>query len=243
LFQWIKSTYWLKSDALRRKNGNRPLGVQRFAAETGIRESDWHGKLWAKWGDAMREAGFEANTLVEAYESDFLLEKYVELIRELGRFPVQAELQMKARRDRTFPSHNTFRRFGGKSALIKRLKVYCDGHPGYDDVMQMCTSVPVDTSEQQESPKHGDGVVLGYVYLAKSGRYLKIGQTNAVGRRERELVIQLPEKLSIVHKIITDDPVGIERYWHKRFEAKRANEEWFALSSDDVAAFRRRKTM
>ena len=191
----------------------------------------------------MREAGFEANTLVEAYESDFLLEKYVELIRELGRFPVQAELQMKARRDRTFPSHNTFRRFGGKSALIKRLKVYCDGHPGYDDVMQMCTSVPVDTSEQQESPKHGDGVVLGYVYLAKSGRYLKIGQTNAVGRRERELVIQLPEKLSIVHKIITDDPVGIERYWHKRFEAKRANEEWFALSSDDVAAFRRRKTM
>jgi hypothetical protein len=226
-----------------KENGNRPLGVQRFAAETGIREADWHGKLWARWGDALREAGFEANTLVEAYESDFLLEKYIELTRELGRFPVKAELQMKARRDRSFPSHNTFRRFGGKTALIRKVKLYCETHRGYDDVIKMCSSIPPDSSKHQEPEKRAREIVLGYVYLAKSGRYFKIGQTNAVGRRERELVIQLPEKLSIVHKIITDDPLGIERYWHKRFESKRANGEWFALSSDDVAAFRRRKTM
>jgi Meiotically up-regulated gene 113 len=224
-------------------NGNRPLGVQRVTAETGIREADWHGKLWARWGDALREAGFEANTLVEAYESDFLLEKYVELTKELGHFPVKAELQMRARRDRTFPSHNTFRRFGGKSALINKLKLYCESRPGYDDVIQMCRSVPPDSSEDQEPSRRGREVTFGYVYLAKSGRHFKIGQTNAVGRRERELVIQLPEKLSIVHKIVTDDLVGIERYWHRRFERKRANGEWFALSSDDVAAFRRRKTM
>jgi hypothetical protein len=54
-----------------RENGNRPLGVQRFTAETGIREFDWHGKLWARWGDALREAGFEANTLVEATKVTF----------------------------------------------------------------------------------------------------------------------------------------------------------------------------
>ena len=226
-----------------KENGNPPLGVQRFSAETGIREADWHGKLWARWGDALREAGFEANILVEPYKSDFLLEKYVELTRELGRFPVKAELQMRARRDRTFPSHNTFRHFGGKPALIKKLKLYCETRPGYEDVIQMCGSVPPDSFEDQEPSWHGREVSLGYVYLAKSGRYFKIGQTNAVGRRERELVIQLPEKLSIVHKIITDDPLGIERYWHRRFESKRANGEWFALSSDDVAAFRRRKTM
>jgi Meiotically up-regulated gene 113 len=150
---------------------------------------------------------------------------------------------MKARRDRTFPSHNTFRRFGGKSALIRKLKLYCESRPGYDDVIQLCRSVPPDTSEDQGPTRRGHEVILGYVYLAKSGRYFKIGQTNAVGRRERELVIQLPEKLSTVHKIITDDPVGIEHYWHKRFASKRANGEWFALSPDDVAAFRRRKTM
>jgi hypothetical protein len=39
-------------------NGGVPLGVQRFFTETGIKSSDWHGKFWARWGDALREAGF-----------------------------------------------------------------------------------------------------------------------------------------------------------------------------------------
>jgi hypothetical protein len=30
-------------------------------------------------------------------------------------------------------------------------------------------------------------VLLGFVYLIKSGRFYKIGRSNAVGRREREL--------------------------------------------------------
>ena len=46
----------------------------------------------------------------------------------------------------------------------------------------------------------------------KSGRYYKVGRSNAVGRRERELAIQLPEKANVVHSIKTDDPAGIESY-------------------------------
>jgi hypothetical protein len=39
-----------------------------------------------------------------------------------------------------------------------------------------------------------NGATFGSVYLVKSGPYYKIGSTNAVGRREYELAIQLPEK-------------------------------------------------
>ena len=75
----------------------------------------------------------------------------------------------------------------------------------------------------------------------KSGRYYKIGRSHSAGRRAYELAILLPEPLKLVHAIETDDPPGVERYWHERFADRRANGEWFALTPADVAAFRRRK--
>lgn len=40
-------------------NRGEALGVARFFQETGIKPADWHGRFWARWGDAVREAGFE----------------------------------------------------------------------------------------------------------------------------------------------------------------------------------------
>ena len=60
-------------------------------------------------------------------------------------------------------------------------------------------------------------------------------------RREGELGIQLPERLQPVHYIKTDDPVGIENYWHAPFASKRKEGEWFALTAQDVRAFKRWK--
>jgi len=77
----------------------------------------------------------------------------------------------------------------------------------------------------------------------KSGKHHKIGRTKHVGGRERDLGIQLPEKIATVHSIKTDDPAGIEEYWHKRFEDNRKNGEWFELTPQDINIFKRRKFM
>lgn len=112
-----------------------------------------------------------------------------------------------------------------------------------DDVAKLCPPLRVVADDDKAVSAPARAPDFGCVYLMKSGRFYKIGRTNAVGRRERELAIQLPEKVRLVHSIRTDDPAGIEEYWHKRFHERRKNGEWFEPSTDDVAAFRRRKFM
>ena len=222
-------------------NDGAPLGRLRFFRETGIKESDWKGKFWARWNDAVKEAGLEPNQKTSSYDEDLLFEKFISLMRELGRFPVVAEIRMKVRSDDTFPNDKTFGRFGSKPELAAKILNYCQTRSGYEDVVALCAAV----ADRPKTNRADDDnqTVVGYVYLMKSGKFYKLGRSNAAGRREYELGIQLPEKLKTVHVIRTDDPAGIEAYWHKRFEEKRKNGEWFDLDAADVTAFRRRKFM
>jgi len=94
-------------------NGGVPLGTAKFFRETGIKNSDWLGKFWARWGDAVREAGFEPNQLQGAYNVDILIEKLISFTRELGHFPVRDELKMKSRSEVSFPWSLTFEKHFG----------------------------------------------------------------------------------------------------------------------------------
>jgi hypothetical protein len=223
----------------------KPPGKAQFFSHSGIKESDWSGRYWARWNDVLREAGYSPNRLQTAHSDEHLMESLAGLIRENGgKFPTRPEMRLKRRADPSFPDANTFGKFGARTDLAKRLWQHYEGRDGYDDILAAC-AVPLSSVALRSADTNvaSDGSDFGFVYLIKSGRHYKIGRSNAVGRRERELAIQLPEKSSTVHVIRTDDPPGIERYWHQRFESRRRNGEWFELTSADVAAFRRRKFM
>lgn len=214
-------------------------GMAKFTNETGIKKAHWQ-KYWPNWGDALLEAGFPPNSFSEAYDETLLLDALAHLAREAGHFPTNGDIRVKSHNTPGFPAHSTFERLGRRDEKVARLLEYCRTHEGFDDVAAICGTAIKPESEKSE-PSSKDDFEIGFVYLLKTGRFYKLGRSNAFGRRERELSIQLPDRPDTVHVIKTDDPIGIEAYWHKRFETKRKNGEWFELNSDDVKAFKRRK--
>ena len=220
-----------------KENGGIPLGRDRFEKETGI--NSWEiGKYWARFSDAQLEAGFSPNQLKTAYNEKVLLVAIVGFMRELNHFPTRGELRLKRFNQSDFPPDTVYaRRFGSKKQLAVKISEYAEEN-GYGDIIKMCQPIiesPNDASEKDEEVESE----IGEVYLFKSGRYYKIGKTNDTVRRGSELRIQLPEKLDLIHSIKTDDPSGVEAYWHRRFEPKRMNGEWFDLNAVDIKSFKR----
>jgi hypothetical protein len=226
-----------------KENNGVPLGQDKFARVTGIKKSDWYGIYWTKFGDLVREAGHEPNKWQTAYDEKLLIEHVISLIREKRKFPTSGDIRLKAHTTEGFPSHNTFRRLGKKPEMAQKILNYCKSNSGYEDVIEICKGVLASSEKESEFDSEEAEPRFGYVYLMKSGRYYKIGRSDYVEKRNYEIGIKLPEELKIIHKIKTDDPSGIEAYWHKRFEDKRKGGEWFDLSSSDVKAFRRRTFM
>lgn len=216
-------------------NGTVP-GQRLFEQHTGITRPVWRGVYWATWSDALAEAGFAANRPPDRLDGAAFMPQLAQAIRHYGRLPTDTELRLYGRRNPEFPSHSTINKhFGGRQALYSLLHTFCLDHDGYDDVLSICE--PIAGSVTPPHPKVGEG----FVYLVKSGQHYKIGKSDNLERRMKEIRIALPEAAVLVHVIRTDDPDGIEAYWHRRFASQRANGEWFSLAAKDVSAFRRRK--
>ncbi|HEX4139516.1 MAG TPA: GIY-YIG nuclease family protein, partial [Candidatus Methylacidiphilales bacterium] len=171
--------------------------------------------------------------MTPGYQKEYLLEKLIDFIREIKRFPVSRELRMKAYADRTFPSTKTFEtHFGSKGQLVASVLKFCEKGSGFDDVIHVCKETQTRGQNEVKLEPQGEQS-LGVVYLIKSGKYHKIGKTKSIGRRVYDLAIQLAEEPTTIHVIKTDDSDGIEAYWHKRFAAKRKGGEWFDLNASD----------
>lgn len=220
-------------------NGATP-GVRRLATEAGIKQHVWK-KFWPKYGDLLTEAGLARNNLEEGWSHAELCSFLIDLARNLSHFPSSGEIRAHKAMHPDFPNHRVFdRRIGRRKELIEAVREHGE-RLAMDDVMAMCAEATAGlitkATEDHDQDAEGD------VYLLKSGRYFKIGFSVHAGARERQLQIQLPQPAHLIHIIKTDDPRGIEAYWHQRFASKRRNGEWFELTVDDIRTFKKRKTM
>lgn len=216
-------------------NGGKPPGSAAFTTATGITMGKWRGVYWARWSDALAEAGYSPNEMQGRLNSEAILRKVAELARLMGKLPSYSDMRLRRRSDPSFPNDTTIaNHFGAVAELVTELRRFCQGNEAYADVVDL---LPAHVSTIAHAVRPSEG----WVYLLKSGHHYKVGRSDQLESRVKKISIALPEATALVHAIRTDDPPGIEAYWHRRFADRRANGEWFKLTAVDVAAFTRRK--
>ena len=231
-----------------RRNGGTPLGRIRLFKETGIAEH--HYSKFGTLGQLQQQAGFDANELNKAGSEDDLIEQMIDLCCRYDGFPTNQQLrQARQEMPSRYSSHNTFNRLGSTravraatvvAALSAKEKLAANEQIAFD----VCLAI----AEQAESePTDPDAKLAGcgYVYLFRDGKAYKIGNSADPDSRRNALQTGNPRRIELVHRILTDDPKGIEEYWHRRFSGCRITDrsEWFHLSREDVATFRARIRM
>ena len=218
-------------------NNGQPPGQKLFAKETGILEHHWRGNYWARWSDALAEAGYEPNDWNGRLDTQSVMTSVLVVCRHLGRVPTRDEIDLYRKSDPSVPrSAAVARHLGGRAEMIEAIRAHAATDPAaFSDIASMLPPATQSTAPIQSK------AVDGFVYLIKSGEFYKIGRSADLERRVKEIRVAMPDKAELTHSIRTDDPAGIEAYWHRRFADRRANGEWFKLTALDVAAFRKRK--
>lgn len=219
-------------------NGGLPPGSRLFERETGISTKNWRGVYWARWSEALTEAGLTPNSKTEKVADEKRLAQLAEVVRHFGKWPPNIEFRMFRNSHPDLPTDKTLTSaFGTRQQMLERLSNWSANRDDYRDVAERLAPHIQEVSKNLTEQTRTEGLV----YLIKSGTHYKIGRSDELERRVKEIKVALPEAATLVHAIRTDDPPGIEAYWHRRFADRRANGEWFKLSSADVSAFKRRK--
>lgn len=226
------------------ERGGLPPGREVFKQATGIKHHQWLGVFWPTWGAAVAEAGFTPNAMDVAFDRGELLGKLAGVVRALRKYPTAAELSLYARENPDIPPAKAIQRhFKTKEQTIRALVEHCEGSSETQDVLEIVRPLMETPAGSVRPAKQAPLAIKGHVYLMRSGKHYKIGKSNHVGRREYQIALQMPEEVNTLHSIATDDPDGIEAYWHNRFKSKRTGGEWFSLDAADVKAFKARRFM
>ena len=221
-------------------NGGQPLGRQSFEKESDISSKTWQ-KHWPNFGLAIKEAGFEPNSFQSSFDNNYLIEQLIKLSRKLGRFPTMGDIRVEHHNNAKFPSTGPFETLGLKKRRAEIVVEYCRDSKGFEDVIEMFAPILTMGDRSQSADRDSEQAIsVGIVYMFQSGKFYKIGMSKDTVRRGKELRLQLPENPKLIHEIKTDDPSGVEAYWHRRFSEKRQNDsEFYRLTPSDVRAFKR----
>ncbi len=122
-------------------SGESP-GKQVFARETGIKEGQWSGVFWARWSDALSEAGLENNKLQGRFVTEDVLDQIAKACRSYAHFPTSAEMKLYRRANPSFPSHGAIaNHFPSRSDLLAALTQYVGAREKYQDVALLLPEV------------------------------------------------------------------------------------------------------
>jgi len=191
-------------------------------------------RYWSRWSDAVEEAGFSPNSRFPKFGEEFLLDRLAQCARHYGRVPTNGDMLVWRRNGNDIPHPHTYlKNFGSKAEAERRLKHWVASRPDCADIF-----AAISGSRPGQPPE-----VVGWVYLVQFARKFKIGLTRDISQRIRSIQNNLPDGARTVHIIETDDPEGVEAYWHRRFAKKRTRGEWFKLTPADVAAMKRWRVM
>lgn len=166
-------------------SGDKAPGRRIFERESGISESTWPGVYWARWGDALLEAGIAANAKQAKTDGDFLLGKIAEAVWHFGRTPTLIELRTYRQTDTEFPAHSTLaKHYPAKDDMIAALRAWIAERDGFDAIAAL---LPEDkpSAAQSERPVVGRSED-GFVYPINSGELYKVGRSDDAESRFKQ---------------------------------------------------------
>jgi len=218
------------------------VSFEVFLNETGVKGNWLRGQVWFKgWNPLLKEIGLETRSFGVAKMPKAAIARAVAEVVERDRcWPTQDALVRERKRDPSFPSLKVIGRLRRSGELARLIVGLGQEHTHLTEAAEIARAyVPAEKEDNAAGPNER---IVGYVYMLRSGRCYKVGKSTDPSRRYREVRLELPEETHQVHTIPTDDPTGIEAYWHERFAPKRIrNTEFFSLNGQDVQAFKRRK--
>jgi hypothetical protein len=227
-------------------NEGKVPGGRTFETATGIKDSAWKGRYWARFSDFVKDAGFDSNLLNQKISDADLLRQLADLTRRLGYVPVREEISMEARSRPGFPVWQTFTaRFGGMPQTVAALLEFSRtaGDSALANLCEQRLERHASRTKPSSKGKHQTPHKVGFVYLkySPSLRLYKIGKANDARKRGAGISLLLPEDLVPKHEIRTDCPFILEKYWANRFRDKRKQGEWYDLNSEDIKSFKQRR--